>query len=84
VDLGTRAQGLRRAVRSSDRGGRKLTLRILQPEFLVSLAADQFLREMHLASRLNHPHIARLDSGERDWLIYLIMPFIEGPACATC
>ena len=73
--------GAARVFLITDRDGRKLALKILQPEFLVSLAADRFLREMQLASRLNHPHIARLlDSGERDWLIYFIMPFIEGPS----
>jgi eukaryotic-like serine/threonine-protein kinase len=62
-----------------DKAGRKLALKILHPEFLVSLAADRFLREIKLASRLAHPHIAPvLDSGERDWLVYFVMPFVEG------
>jgi len=73
--------GAARVFLITDRGGRKLALKILQPEFLVSLAADRFLREMTMASQLNHPHIARLlDSGQRDWLVYFIMPYIEGPS----
>jgi serine/threonine protein kinase len=64
-----------------DRAGRKVALKILHPEFLESVAAERFLREIRLVSRLNHPRIARLlDSGERDWFVYLAMAFIEGPS----
>jgi eukaryotic-like serine/threonine-protein kinase len=59
--------------------GQPVALKILHPELLVSVAADRFLREIRLASQLNHPHIARLlDSGERDWLIYYVMSYVEG------
>jgi serine/threonine protein kinase len=62
-----------------DPGGQPVALKILHPELLVSVAADRFLREIKLASQLNHPHIARLlDSGERDWLIYYVMSYVEG------
>jgi eukaryotic-like serine/threonine-protein kinase len=64
-----------------DREGQKVALKILHPEVFESVAADRFLREISLASRLNHPHIARLlDSGERDWLVYLVTDFIDGPS----
>jgi eukaryotic-like serine/threonine-protein kinase len=63
-----------------DRSGRKVALKILHPEFLDSVAAERFLREIKLVSRLNHPRIAGLlDSGERDWFVYLAMAFIDGP-----
>jgi len=63
-----------------DPEGRKVALKILHPELLVSVAADRFLREIRLASRLDHPHIAKLlDSGERDWLVYYVMSYVEGP-----
>lgn len=62
-----------------DQSGRAVALKILHPELLVSVAADRFLREIKLASQLNHPHIARLlDSGEQDWLVYYVMSFVEG------
>ena len=62
-----------------DPSGQPVALKILHPELLVSVAADRFLREIRLASQLDHPHIARLlDSGERDWLIYYVMSYIEG------
>jgi eukaryotic-like serine/threonine-protein kinase len=64
---------------AKDPNGQRVALKILHPELLVSVAADRFLREIRLASRLDHPHIARLlDSGERDWLIYYVMSYIEG------
>jgi eukaryotic-like serine/threonine-protein kinase len=64
-----------------DREGQKVALKILHPEVFESVAADRFLREIRLASRLNHPHIGRLlHSGERDWLVYLVTAFIDGPS----
>src|SRR5919112_4009493 len=63
-----------------DPHGQAVALKILHPELLVSVAADRFLREIKLASRLNHPHIARLlDSGEQEWLVYYVMSYAEGP-----
>jgi serine/threonine-protein kinase len=64
---------------ATDSAGRKVALKILHPELLISVAADRFLREIRLASQLNHPHIAQiLDSGENDWLVYYVMSFVEG------
>lgn len=63
-----------------DAEGRHVALKILHPELLVSVAADRFLREIRLARQLDHPHIAKLlDSGERDWVVYFVMTYEEGP-----
>lgn len=63
-----------------DANGHSVALKILHPELLVSVAADRFLREIQIASKLDNPHIAKiLDSGERDWLVYYVMSFVEGP-----
>src|ERR671938_1180308 len=60
--------------------GQRVALKILHPELLVSVAADRFLREIKLASQLSHPNIAHLlDSGEREWLVYYVMTYVEGP-----
>jgi serine/threonine-protein kinase len=62
-----------------DPDGRAVALKILHPELLVSVAADRFLREIRLASQLDHPHIAKiLDSGEQEWLVYYVMSYVEG------
>jgi serine/threonine-protein kinase len=53
---------------------------VLHPELAVTVAADRFLREVRLASRLDHPNIATLlDSGERDWVVYYAMTYCPGP-----
>jgi serine/threonine protein kinase len=65
---------------ATDPAGHQVALKILHPELLISVAADRFLREIRLASRLSHPHIAGiLDSGEHDWLVYYVMSYVEGP-----
>lgn len=65
--------------------GQLVALKILHPELLVSVAADRFLREIRVTSQLNHPHIARLlDSGERDWLVFYVMTYAEGPTLREC
>ena len=62
-----------------DPSGQTVALKILHPELLVSVAADRFLREIKIASRLDNPHIAKiLDSGEREWLVYFVMSYVEG------
>ena len=60
--------------------GRRVALKVLRPELAVTVAAQRFLQEIRFISRLNHPNIGGLiDSGEREWLIYYVMPYFEGP-----
>jgi serine/threonine-protein kinase len=60
--------------------GTPVVLKILHPELLVSVTADRFLREINILRRLEHANVSRLiDSGERDWLVYYVMPYIPGP-----
>lgn len=60
--------------------GQAVALKVLHPELVVTATADRFLREIRTLSRLEHPNVARLlDYGERDWLVYLAMAYIEGP-----
>ena len=47
---------------------------------MVSLTAERFLNEISLLSHLDHPRICKLlDYGERDWLVYYVMTYVEGP-----
>ena len=65
---------------ATDGEGKRVALKVLHPELLVSVAADRFLREIRLSSQLEHPRIARLlDSGELDWIVYYVMTYVEGP-----
>src|SRR6266581_814553 len=64
---------------ATDRTGEQVAIKVLHPELAVSVAADRFLREIRYASQLHHPHIAPLlDSGETDYLLWFVMPFVPG------
>ena len=61
--------------------GNPVALKVLRPELAVTVAAQRFLQEIRFISRLSHPNIGTLlDSGEKDWLIYYVMPYWEGPS----
>ena len=64
---------------AQDAQGRRVAIKVLHPELAVSVAVDRFLREIRYASQLHHPHIAPLlDSGETDYLLWFVMPFVAG------
>jgi serine/threonine protein kinase len=72
--------GAARVFYARDRTGAPVALKVLHPELTVSLTAERFLREISVLSRIDHPRIARLlDYGEREWLVYYVMTFVEGP-----
>ncbi len=72
--------GAARIFLARDRKGTAVALKVLHPELAVSLTAERFLREISLLSRIDHPRICRLlDYGERDWLVYFVMAYVEGP-----
>ena len=61
------------------RHDRRVAVKVLRPELSLELGADRFVREIHLAARLNHPHIMPLfDSGEAGGFLYYVMPVVEG------
>ncbi len=58
---------------------RPVAVKFLKPELASSLWSARFLREIQIASRLQHPHILPLyDSGEAGGLLYYVMPFVTG------
>src|SRR3989442_8104985 len=62
-----------------DKSGQRVAIKVLHRELTVSVAADRFLREIRYAGRLHHPRIAPLlDSGETDYLLWFVMPFVPG------
>src|SRR5437667_12471894 len=62
-----------------DQSGQKVAIKVLHPELAVSVAADRFLREIRYVAKLDHPHLARLlDSGETDYLLWFVMPYVPG------
>jgi TolB-like protein/tetratricopeptide (TPR) repeat protein len=61
------------------RHDRPVALKVLLPELSRYLGLERFLREIHIAAQLNHPHILPLhDSGEADGLLFYVMPYVEG------
>jgi serine/threonine-protein kinase len=61
------------------RHDRPVALKVLNPELAHALGAERFEREIHVAARLQHPHILTvLDSGEADGHLWFTMPFVEG------
>src|SRR5256886_10187832 len=64
-----------------ERHDRRVAVKVLRPELSVELGPDRFVREIHLAARLNHPHIMALfDSGEAGGFLYYVVPVGEGGA----
>ena len=58
---------------------RKVAIKVLREELAASLGADRFLREIHVAAQLQHPHVLTLiDSGAADGFLYYVMPYVEG------
>jgi hypothetical protein len=58
---------------------RSVALKMVRPELGSVLAAERFLREIRLASKLQHPHIVPLyDSGAAAGVLFYVMPLVEG------
>ena len=63
---------------------RPVAIKVLKPDLASVLWAGRFLREIEIASRLQHPHILPLyDSGEADGLLYYVMPYVAGESLRT-
>jgi serine/threonine-protein kinase len=63
-----------------DPAGNPVALKVLHPQLAVSVTADRFLREIAFLKDIDHPRIGRLlDFGEEDWLVFYVMPYLEGP-----
>ncbi|HET9605238.1 MAG TPA: serine/threonine-protein kinase [Gemmatimonadales bacterium] len=71
--------GAARVFLARNRAGEEVALKVLHPELRAGIHAERFLREIRIASTLVHPRIAGiLDSGQREWIVYFVMPFIQG------
>ena len=63
---------------------RQVVVKILPPDVTAALNTDRFRREIHVAARLQHPHIVPLlAAGARGSLLYFTMPFITGENLRT-
>ena len=58
---------------------REVAIKVLRPEFVATIVARRFRREIAYLADLNHPNILEiLDSGEADDLIFFTMPLVPG------
>lgn len=63
---------------------RHVALKCMRDDAAVGLARERFLREIRLASQLNHPHILAVhDSFEADGQLYYVTPYIAGETLAA-
>jgi serine/threonine-protein kinase len=61
------------------RHDRPVGLKVLHPDIAAALGVERFQREIHLAARLQHPHILGVfDSGEAAGQLWYVMPYVEG------
>ena len=61
------------------RGGRRVVLKVLNPELAAAVAEDRFEQELGGAARLEDPHIVPiLGAGDTGGLPYYIMPYVDG------
>jgi len=64
--------------------GRKVAIKVMQPQLAAEIGQDRFLREIEIAARLTHPHILPLfDSGAIEGQVFYVMPYIEGESLRT-
>src|SRR5437016_1319692 len=58
---------------------REIALKVLSKDLAHALGPARFLQEIHLTSRLHHPHILPIyDSGDSNGLLYYVLPFVRG------
>lgn len=58
---------------------RQVAIKVLRPELAATIGPERFLREIHIAAQLQHPHILPLlDSGDAGGFVYYVMPYVEG------
>ena len=66
------------------RHDRKVALKVLHADLGAAIGAERFRREIHVLSRLSHPHILPLyDYGEVDGQLYYVMPYVAGESLAA-
>ena len=72
--------GMSRVFVAIDRSlGREIIVKVLSTEVAADLSVERFRREIHLAAKLQHPHIVPLlSAGEVNGAPYFTMPFVEG------
>ncbi len=70
--------------RGRDEQGRDIAIKVLRPEFAVTIIGDRFHREIAILTHLGHPNILPIyESGEANRLVYFTMPYAGGGTIRT-
>jgi serine/threonine protein kinase/tetratricopeptide (TPR) repeat protein len=80
VDRELGAGGMATVYLANDiRHDREVAIKVLHADVAGTVEHDRFIREIKLAASLTHPHILPLyDSGERNDIMYFVMPVMRG------
>ena len=66
-------------VANEARLGRRVVIKVLDPNIAAAVSAERFEREMRVAARLQDPRIVPvLSAGDANGIPYYTMPFLEG------
>ena len=66
-------------VANEARLGRRVVIKVLNPDVAAAVSAERFEREMRVAARLQDPRIVPvLSAGDANGIPYYTMPFVEG------
>ena len=66
-------------VANEARFGRRVVIKVLDPNIAAAVSAERFEREMRVAARLQDPRIVPvLSAGDANGIPYYTMPFLEG------
>jgi serine/threonine-protein kinase len=64
--------------------GRDVAVKVLRPEFAVTILHERFHQEIAILSRLDHPNVLPLlESSESRSFVYYVMPFAHGGSLRT-
>ena len=59
------------------RHARPVAVKVLDSALAAALGSERFLREIHIAARLSHPHVVPLiDSGDEQGRLYYVVPYL--------
>ncbi len=62
-----------------DHPSRQVAIKVLEPTLTARMGHERFIREVDLASNLNHPHIVPIfAAGDAGGMLYYVMPFVAG------
>ena len=72
--------GMATVYRAHDRKhDRPVAVKVIRPDLTLTVTRERFVREVRLASRLQHPNILPVyDSGDAEGQLYYVMPLVEG------